>query len=952
MSLPRRQRSGSAALAAARRLIEGSPGFGQPRDGRGTARKLWSALGSVLLIGALLAGLLVVHLHDRALHSKSQALQTLAVVLAAQAERSLEAVELLVGGLQEQTEQAGVVTAEAFRQAMAGEAVYRDLRIRAQSLRQLDAVAIIGASGDLINFSRSWPPPAANVADRDYFRAQRDDQTLTSFVSEPVQSRGSGAWTIYVSRRVSGPRGEFLGLILGAVELAYFEGFFASLIHDPDSSIGLLRTDGTLLARYPTPPRGPGSPILRFGYVREIGEAGVASGTLRQVSPVDGKERLGAVQSFARSPLTIMVTTTVDAALADWRKQAAYLIAAAIIVELGIVAVGLLSWRAFRSQGLLARANGAIMAANAAQAQAEADLALARQQEQADRELRLQHLRFGAALANMSQALCMFDAAGLLVVCNDHLGELFGLPPGVLHAGLGFNEIVMRIAAGAGFDAATLRLMRRGVRRLISRGESASPLWELPDGRALSVTFRSMGEEGWLMTIRDVTEQRRADARIAHMAHHDSLTGLPNRVLLHKRLGQALARGRRGEGAALFYLDLDHFKSVNDSLGHAMGDALLRAVTARLEARCPEPDTVARLGGDEFALILAAPSTADVGALVMDRAAGLIEALSAPYDIDGTPLVIGASIGIALIPQDGEDANDLLKKADIALYNAKAEGRGHCRRFLPAMEARLLARRLLEQDLRQALASDAFEVFYQPIMDLASGGLAGFEALLRWRHPERGLVSPADFIPAAEEMGLIVPLGRWVLRQACAEAAGWPAGTKLAVNLSPVQFASGTLVQDVVEALRDSGLSPDRLELEITETLLLEDTEATLAIMHELRDLGLSVAMDDFGTGYSSLGYLRRFPFDKVKIDRSFIAGLGQNAGSEAIVIAVLELCRTLGIRTTAEGVETAAQLAVLRRERCAEAQGYLFSPARPGSEVLALCAALAGASAEAPGAP
>jgi diguanylate cyclase (GGDEF)-like protein len=383
-------------------------------------------------------------------------------------------------------------------------------------------------------------------------------------------------------------------------------------------------------------------------------------------------------------------------------------------------------------------------------------------------------------------------------------------------------------------------------------------------------------------------------------------------------------------------LDLDHFKSVNDTLGHPVGDELLRAVSQRLTQCLGGDDVVARLGGDEFAVIqMAIGAPNDAGTL----ASQLIEVVSRPYDIAGHEVLIGVSIGIAVAPGDGVTADELLRNADLALYRAKAEGRGAFHFFEPEMDRQVQARRALEIDLRKAYSNDEFELYYQPLVNLESGEVSGFEALLRWHHPERGMVSPVEFIPLAEEIGLIVQIGEWVLRQACAEAATWPDDIKVAVNLSPVQFRSRTLVQVVLSALAYSRLSPDRLELEITESVLLGDNEANLATLHQLRELGARISMDDFGTGYSSLRYLRSFPFDKIKIDQSFVRDMVERPDCVAIVRAVAGLGLSLGIATTAEGVETQAQLQRVRAEGCTEVQGYLFSRPIPASGIAAVLA-------------
>ena len=435
-----------------------------------------------------------------------------------------------------------------------------------------------------------------------------------------------------------------------------------------------------------------------------------------------------------------------------------------------------------------------------------------------------------------------------------------------------------------------------------------------------------------LVAVVDVTERKQAEARIAYMAHHDALTDLPNRVLFHERLNESLARVRRhGESLAVYCLDLDHFKGVNDTLGHPMGDAVLQAVAQRLKNCLRDSDMVARLGGDEFAVVqypLGNPNEAST------LASMLIETVSRPYEVQGHEFIIGASIGIALAPGDGHEADGLLRNADIALYRAKAEGRGTAHFFEAEMDRRIQARRLLEIDLRKAFANGEFELFYQPLINLTTDAVSGFEALLRWRHPDRGMIAPGDFIPLAEEIGLIVPLGEWVLRQACAEAMRWPGELKVAVNLSPAQFRSRGVVRAVLTALAYSRLPASRLELEITESVLLGETDANLATLHQLREIGVRISMDDFGTGYSSLSYLRCFPFDKIKIDRSFVSELAERPDCVAIIRAVAGLGLSLGIATTAEGIETTEQLERVRAEGCTEVQGYLFSAPRPASEL------------------
>ncbi|EJW13398.1 diguanylate cyclase [Rhodovulum sp. PH10] len=543
-------------------------------------------------------------------------------------------------------------------------------------------------------------------------------------------------------------------------------------------------------------------------------------------------------------------------------------------------------------------------------------------------ELAAHYQRLDAAINNMPQGICMFDRDRRLIVCNRRYVELYGLDPSCVRPGTLLGSILQKRISGGSAETAAY------VEQQLTAVAESQPLYliqELDDGRVISISHQPMLDGGWIALHEDVTERRRAEAKIAYLAHHDALTGLPNRVTFRQEIERGLARVDRGESLAVLCVDLDRFKTVNDTLGHPIGDQLLQAVAERLRQCLRTTDTVARFGGDEF-VVLQVAADQPVGGTVL--ATRLIQELSAPFEVAGHHVVVGASVGIAVAPADGRDPDVLMKNADMALYRAKEDGRGIHRFFEPAMDARMQSRRTLELDLRKALAMGEFEVFYQPLMNLKSEKVSGFEALLRWRHPVHGLVPPADFIPLAEEIGLITPIGAWVLRQACADAARWPKPYNIAVNLSPRQFAAGTVALDVISALGASGLAPQRLELEITETVLLQDTDATIATLNELRDLGVRISMDDFGTGYSSLGYLRRFPFDKIKIDRSFIHDLAEQSDSIAIVRAIAGLGSALGITTTAEGVETPFQLQQLRDEGCTEVQGYLLSEPKPASEL------------------
>lgn len=542
--------------------------------------------------------------------------------------------------------------------------------------------------------------------------------------------------------------------------------------------------------------------------------------------------------------------------------------------------------------------------------------------------LREAHRRFDAALNNMSQGLCMFDQDNVLLVVNRRFCEIYRLDPALIVPGITFRDIIAAsIAAGnhAGIDVDGL--VRRRL-EFVARRAAATTFQELADGRVIAISHEPMAGGGWVVTYEDITDRRRAEAQIAHMARHDQLTGLPNRLHFRERVEAALVAGLP---LAVLSIDLDDFRAVNDTLGHAAGDAVLREAAARLLAAVPEGSIVARLGGDEFAVVHWPVAGADSVASLAER---LIGVLSEPCPVGHGEAMLGASIGIAIAPADGETADALLAHADLARDLARREGRRSWRFFEPGMDARQQKRRQLEADLRQALGNGEFLLHYQPVVELASGRVTGFEALLRWKHPRRGLVSPADFIPISEQLDLIGPIGAWVLARATADAAAFPGAPRISVNVSPLQFRRPGLVEAVADALANSGLAADRLELEITESVLLDENASTRETLHRLGALGVRVAIDDFGTGYSSLRTLRAFPFDRLKIDRSFTRDLGISPDARSIVSAIAGLGRALGMRITAEGVETEEQCACLLAEGCLEGQGFLFSRPRPAEEI------------------
>ena len=536
-------------------------------------------------------------------------------------------------------------------------------------------------------------------------------------------------------------------------------------------------------------------------------------------------------------------------------------------------------------------------------------------------ELQAQNLRFGIALDNMANGLALFGRDGLLVVSNRRQLELLKIPEGQVVAGCTLEQL-LRASPVMSDTLVKQRL------RLVEAGAEGELLQTLLDERDVRVRIRRTENGGFLTSCEDVTQQNRAASRLVFLAYHDLLTELPNRALLRERLEQRLRQG----ACAVLCLDLDGFKMVNDTLGHAVGDALLRAVGGRLRNEIRGDETLARLGGDEFAAVIAGDMEE-----AMTTAARMIERISTPFGINGHVVNISTSIGIAVAPGDGRTPEELLIHADMALYQAKADGRCCVRAFNPAMVDAMHARRSLEQDLRIALAEGQFKLHYQSQVRLKDSSIVGFEALLRWHHPERGWISPNVFIPVAEESGLIVAIGEWVLREACQEAMRWPATVGISVNVSTVQLRGNELFHVVSDTLRSTGLSAERLELEVTETALLNDNAAALEVMQHLRAMGVRIAMDDFGTGYSSLNYLQSFPFDRIKIDRSFVSRLGTDAKAPAFIRAITGLGGSLGVPVIAEGVETVEQMRLLAQEHCGYAQGFLYSRPVPPAQVMRL---------------
>jgi diguanylate cyclase (GGDEF)-like protein len=565
--------------------------------------------------------------------------------------------------------------------------------------------------------------------------------------------------------------------------------------------------------------------------------------------------------------------------------------------------------------------------------------------DQDPRVLQAQIDRFEVALNNLTQGVCFFDGARRLILANQRYAEIYQIPMDSIRPGMMLEEIVdLRFAAGTSPNMTREEYLDWRASIAIS-DQPSDTIVELTSGQTISIHHRPMPDGGWVATHEDITERRLAEQRLGHMARHDALTGLPNRVVFREYMDQEAGRRSRSSSLAVLCLDLDHFKYVNDTFGHAVGDALLCAVAERLRNNVRGNDVVVRLGGDEFALLQIGVDQPQQSTALARR---IIEILRHPFELGTQQVAVGASVGIAYDRHGRMNAEELLKNADMALYRAKDDGRGTFRFFDPLMNSQAQARHVLESGLRTALANDEFAILFQPILDAQTGALNRLEALVRWQHPRRGLIEPSEFIPVAEEIGLIVPIGEWTLQEACRRATEWPGDVPVAVNLSPAQLRNANLRHAVRGALHESGLPPGRLELEITETALLQNTAETLGTLHRLRALGVAFSLDDFGTGFSSIGCLRTFPFDRIKIDRSFIRDLKPGSDAGAIVRAIVDLGNALGMSVTAEGVETEEQLRMLRAESCAEVQGYLFSPPVAAEDVVALIARIRAAAMDA----
>jgi len=858
------------------------------------------AIAAGLLGAAVLAiGLTVWWLRSDAIDDATKDSDHLAIVLAEQTNRAVQSIDLVLDEIQKRLENLGARTQDNFGHLQQDITTYHSLTDSLSHLSQAALIALIDKNGRVVVTTQKWPTPTIDLTNRDYYPHFKNNDDKGIYVGKPVADHITGLETIFFGKRINDSNNAFLGMIVVGVRLSYFQHIYNSITSFPDQLFLLVRNDGTVIVRYPDRKNRAGEKIASDSpWYRMVLQGG---GHFRSPSHFDGLNRLMAVRPLRDYPLVINVGMSEATALASWRNHA---------ITIGIGTLLVIICSVFLLRAL----------ANHIKRLVSSEAALADEQAKVD-----------AALSTMSQGLVMFDSSTRLVVCNRVYLKMYGLSPDIVRPGCTLRELLSHRAKIGSVVSDDPEQYITELLGAIGQGKIFNKITTLPDGRIISVANHPMADGGWVATHEDITEEKRAEERIVHAAHHDALTGLPNRILFAEQLKQALKRVRRGERLAVLYIDLDRLKRVNDTLGHPIGDRLLKGVADRLRSCIRDIDAVARLSGDEFAVIQSSIERPSDAAALATR---IRAAIREPIDLNGHQVVVDTSIGISIAPDDGTELDELLKTADIALYEAKNAGRGTYCFYETDMNERMQVRGKLEYDLRSALANGEFELFYQPIVSLQDNKITAFEALLRWHHPERGMISPAEFIPIAEEMGLIIPLGEWVLRTACAEAATWPSDIKVSVNISSLQLTNENLVDVIISAIASARVPANRLELEITESVFFQNTSANLSTLKKLHELGVKFAMDDFGTGYSSLSYLLSFPFSKIKIDRSFIAGLSDKNESRAIVRAVADLARNLNMIVTAEGVETDQQLEQIRILGCTEMQGYLFSRPLPAAEI------------------
>ena len=862
-------------------------------------RLRWAAI-LLLGISASAVGWTIWQLRTDAVRSAISDSGNIAAVLAAQMSRSLTAIDAVLLEVKRSAKDEDIETPFGFDLAFNRREFQETLKAYRARLPQVFNLAMADKNGKVVVTTSAWPTPDLSAADRDYFRDARSRSDGQLSTSIPSVSKVDGRSIIVFARPLESANGAFAGIIFAAVSTKYFEAIYSGIQSVHSLLFTLLTPDGTILFRHPDDLNSAGKQLSNKSEWLDAVSKGEAG--FRILATADGNVRYVSIRKVPEYPLIVDISITEDTSLAIWRQRATAIgIGSAVFLLFSFY----LLWAINRQVRRLGNS----------------EASLAQKSQQLD-----------AAINNMYQGLSMYDRHQRLLVCNAHFAKIYGLGPEQTKPGTPLQTIIETRAAAGTLPADAPNFAEDRLKQA-SLPVASDTTNKLPDGRTISITRQAMSNGGWVAIHQDITAQKNIEMQLERMARYDALTGLANRTLFMEKANAALARTRRlGETFSILMLDLDRFKAVNDTLGHPAGDALLKEVARRLQKATREVDCVGRLGGDEFAVLQA--SEKDQKNSVIALAERIRATITEPYDIDGRKFTLETSIGIALAPGSGDDADALIKSADLALYGAKTEGRNRYCFFEAAMEAQARERQDLENDMCNAITRNEFVLHYQTIIDLGLHQCSAAEALVRWNHPQRGLILPGQFIALAEESGLIVPLGEWVLRRACADAARWPPYLKVAVNLSPAQFKQSDLVGVIKAALHDAGLPPQRLELEITETVLLENNRDNLAVLHEIKKLGVAIVLDDFGTGYASLTYVRMFPFDRIKIDRSFIQNMTRDAASAAIVSAVAGLGRNLDIVTTAEGVETREQLELARAAGCQSAQGFLFSRPVPVSEL------------------
>jgi diguanylate cyclase (GGDEF)-like protein len=740
-----------------------------------------------------------------------------------------------------------------------------------------------------------------DLSDREHYRVHRDSRSDDLFISRPVVGRTTGKWSVQLARRIEHDDGSFGGVIVASLDPAYLTRIYNAVNIGADGYIRVFGTDGIVRATSGTSMSQLGRDLSQSDIFTRYPDAATGWYYIDSVLG-DHVRRLIVFRRVASYPLIISIAQSSREILAslDRKRSIGYLVASLLTILIFAVTV-------FSVRGSMAR---------------EAN------------KKRLEHtnMLLQTTVANIPHGVCMYGADHKLEIANALYSTMYGLDPKQARPGVALADVVKaRIAIGSCPKDSEKYLTDRLAEAFLPT--AGYIINELQDGRVIAISHQAMPDGRAVAIHQDITAQKRAEEKISHLAHYDALTNLANRVRFLEYVDAAAKNYRTHDKTfAVHLLDLDHFKEVNDSLGHAVGDTLLIEAAARLRASVGPDDLVARLGGDEFTVLQELGDSGPYGAV--ELAEKLLQVIGKPFDVDGHLLTVETSIGIAVAPDHGLAPNELLKRADLALYRAKSTGRNGWRLFESNMEQEARSRLALAMDLRGAIQREEFELHYQPVVSLANEDAVGAEALLRWRDGHGMLIPPIQFIPLAEDTGLIIPLGEWVLRRACQDAAGWPSHLRVAVNLSPVQFRGTDIVEVVRQTLAQSGLPASRLELEVTESVLLQHNEQNLRVLHQLRELGIAIVLDDFGTGYSSMSYLLSFPFDKIKIDRKFVADLPTRNDCAAIVGAVSGLARSLNISTTAEGVETVQQVSLLRAAGCTLAQGYLFGRACPNTEL------------------